>query len=169
MHIESVKRHLRRFEAQDWRSARYGEAVFTSVGIPTPTSAANTKCAGSVRSYAVTICVCRRLGTPAATIASAATGTVPVVMELRDLCELIVDCEHKTAPTQEIGYPLRRITQRWARLFQRGWREQCLGRDLSPLDKMGCTGGWRFDHGTRAVRLRTSADHSQSRAFNGKP
>ena len=26
-------------------------------------------------------------------------------MELRDLCELIVDCEHKTAPTQEIGYP----------------------------------------------------------------
>ena len=26
-------------------------------------------------------------------------------MELRDLCELIVDCEHKTAPTLEIGYP----------------------------------------------------------------
>ena len=26
-------------------------------------------------------------------------------MELRDLCDLIVDCEHKTAPTQEIGYP----------------------------------------------------------------
>ena len=26
-------------------------------------------------------------------------------MELRDLCELIVDCEHKTAPTQETGYP----------------------------------------------------------------
>jgi type I restriction enzyme S subunit len=26
-------------------------------------------------------------------------------MELNDLCELIVDCEHKTAPTQETGYP----------------------------------------------------------------
>ena len=26
-------------------------------------------------------------------------------MELRDLCDLIVDCEHKTAPTQETGYP----------------------------------------------------------------
>lgn len=24
---------------------------------------------------------------------------------LRDICELIVDCEHKTAPTQETGYP----------------------------------------------------------------
>jgi len=24
---------------------------------------------------------------------------------LKDLCELIVDCEHKTAPTQETGYP----------------------------------------------------------------
>jgi type I restriction enzyme S subunit len=24
---------------------------------------------------------------------------------LNDICELIVDCEHKTAPTQEIGYP----------------------------------------------------------------
>ena len=26
-------------------------------------------------------------------------------MQLGDLCELIVDCEHKTAPTQETGYP----------------------------------------------------------------
>lgn len=26
-------------------------------------------------------------------------------MELNDICELIVDCEHKTAPTQETGYP----------------------------------------------------------------
>ncbi len=26
-------------------------------------------------------------------------------MELREICELIVDCEHKTAPTQESGYP----------------------------------------------------------------
>lgn len=26
-------------------------------------------------------------------------------MELESLCELIVDCEHKTAPTQEDGYP----------------------------------------------------------------
>jgi type I restriction enzyme, S subunit len=26
-------------------------------------------------------------------------------MELDDLCELIVDCEHKTAPTQATGYP----------------------------------------------------------------
>ena len=26
-------------------------------------------------------------------------------MNLADLCELIVDCEHKTAPTQEAGYP----------------------------------------------------------------
>jgi type I restriction enzyme S subunit len=26
-------------------------------------------------------------------------------MKLRDLCELIVDCEHKTAPTQATGYP----------------------------------------------------------------
>ena len=26
-------------------------------------------------------------------------------MELQTLCELIVDCEHKTAPTQEDGYP----------------------------------------------------------------
>lgn len=26
-------------------------------------------------------------------------------MELIDFCELIVDCEHKTAPTQETGYP----------------------------------------------------------------
>ena len=26
-------------------------------------------------------------------------------MELRDLCDLIVDCEHKTAPMQETGYP----------------------------------------------------------------
>jgi type I restriction enzyme S subunit len=26
-------------------------------------------------------------------------------MELREICELIVDCEHKTAPTQETGYP----------------------------------------------------------------
>ncbi len=26
-------------------------------------------------------------------------------MELSDVCELIVDCEHKTAPTQETGYP----------------------------------------------------------------
>jgi type I restriction enzyme, S subunit len=25
--------------------------------------------------------------------------------QLKDLCELIVDCEHKTAPTQETGYP----------------------------------------------------------------
>jgi type I restriction enzyme S subunit len=25
--------------------------------------------------------------------------------ELGDICELIVDCEHKTAPTQETGYP----------------------------------------------------------------
>lgn len=25
--------------------------------------------------------------------------------KLRDICELIVDCEHKTAPTQETGYP----------------------------------------------------------------
>ena len=26
-------------------------------------------------------------------------------MVLNDVCELIVDCEHKTAPTQEFGYP----------------------------------------------------------------
>jgi type I restriction enzyme S subunit len=26
-------------------------------------------------------------------------------MELNEVCELIVDCEHKTAPTQETGYP----------------------------------------------------------------
>ena len=26
-------------------------------------------------------------------------------MELHAICELIVDCEHKTAPTQEVGYP----------------------------------------------------------------
>jgi len=26
-------------------------------------------------------------------------------MKLDDICELIVDCEHKTAPTQETGYP----------------------------------------------------------------
>ena len=26
-------------------------------------------------------------------------------MQLLDICELIVDCEHKTAPTQERGYP----------------------------------------------------------------
>ena len=26
-------------------------------------------------------------------------------MELNDICELIIDCEHKTAPTQETGYP----------------------------------------------------------------
>ena len=26
-------------------------------------------------------------------------------MELSEVCELIVDCEHKTAPTQETGYP----------------------------------------------------------------
>lgn len=26
-------------------------------------------------------------------------------MELNEICELIVDCEHKTAPTQEAGYP----------------------------------------------------------------
>ncbi len=26
-------------------------------------------------------------------------------MELSDLCELIVDCEHKTAPTQDTGHP----------------------------------------------------------------
>ncbi len=26
-------------------------------------------------------------------------------MELDDVCELIVDCEHKTAPVQEVGYP----------------------------------------------------------------
>lgn len=26
-------------------------------------------------------------------------------MNLSDICELIVDCEHKTAPTQETGYP----------------------------------------------------------------
>ncbi len=26
-------------------------------------------------------------------------------MELNDICELIVDCEHKTAPVQEVGYP----------------------------------------------------------------
>jgi type I restriction enzyme S subunit len=26
-------------------------------------------------------------------------------MELREVCKLIVDCEHKTAPTQEMGYP----------------------------------------------------------------
>jgi type I restriction enzyme S subunit len=29
-------------------------------------------------------------------------------MELNDICELIVDCEHKTAPTQETGHPLIR-------------------------------------------------------------
>jgi type I restriction enzyme S subunit len=28
-----------------------------------------------------------------------------VAMELNEVCELIVDCEHKTAPTQETGYP----------------------------------------------------------------
>jgi type I restriction enzyme S subunit len=27
------------------------------------------------------------------------------VKELNDICELIVDCEHKTAPTQKEGYP----------------------------------------------------------------
>ena len=26
-------------------------------------------------------------------------------MKLQELCELIVDCEHKTAPTQDTGYP----------------------------------------------------------------
>lgn len=26
-------------------------------------------------------------------------------MDLNDVCELIIDCEHKTAPTQETGYP----------------------------------------------------------------
>jgi type I restriction enzyme, S subunit len=26
-------------------------------------------------------------------------------MQLSDVCELIVDCEHKTAPTQNVGYP----------------------------------------------------------------
>ena len=26
-------------------------------------------------------------------------------MELREICDLIVDCEHKTAPTQDTGYP----------------------------------------------------------------
>ena len=26
-------------------------------------------------------------------------------MELNEICELIVDCEHKTAPTQDSGYP----------------------------------------------------------------
>ncbi|MFN9779264.1 MAG: restriction endonuclease subunit S [Alphaproteobacteria bacterium] len=27
------------------------------------------------------------------------------MMQLKDICELIVDCEHKTAPTQDSGYP----------------------------------------------------------------
>ena len=27
------------------------------------------------------------------------------MIELNTICELIVDCEHKTAPTQEAGYP----------------------------------------------------------------
>ena len=26
-------------------------------------------------------------------------------MQLEEVCEFIVDCEHKTAPTQETGYP----------------------------------------------------------------
>ena len=26
-------------------------------------------------------------------------------MQLLDVCELIIDCEHKTAPTQITGYP----------------------------------------------------------------
>ena len=26
-------------------------------------------------------------------------------MQLLDVCELIIDCEHKTAPKQEAGYP----------------------------------------------------------------
>ena len=28
-----------------------------------------------------------------------------VIVELNEVCELIIDCEHKTAPTQETGYP----------------------------------------------------------------
>ena len=32
----------------------------------------------------------------------------PAVTRLKYICELIVDCEHKTAPTQETGYPLIR-------------------------------------------------------------
>ncbi len=34
--------------------------------------------------------------------------TCPKVTRLKYICELIVDCEHKTAPTQETGYPLIR-------------------------------------------------------------
>ena len=34
--------------------------------------------------------------------------TCPKMTRLKYICELIVDCEHKTAPTQETGYPLIR-------------------------------------------------------------
>ena len=35
-------------------------------------------------------------------------ATCPEATRLKYICELIVDCEHKTAPTQETGYPLIR-------------------------------------------------------------
>ena len=34
----------------------------------------------------------------------------PEMTRLKYICEFIVDCEHKTAPTQETGYPLIRTT-----------------------------------------------------------
>ena len=37
-------------------------------------------------------------------------------MDLNSLCELIIDCEHKTAPTQETGYPSIRTPN-----IGRGW------------------------------------------------
>ncbi len=32
-------------------------------------------------------------------------ATLAAIMTLIDVCDLIVDCEHKTAPTQSEGYP----------------------------------------------------------------
>lgn len=41
------------------------------------------------------------------------------MMELGEICELIVDCEHKTAPTQETGHPSIRTQKCWfPRTFQ---------------------------------------------------
>ena len=50
---------------------------------------------------------------------------------LLNICELIIDCEHKTAPTQETGYPsIRTPNIGRGRLIL---RKSCFGGNLSRM------------------------------------
>jgi type I restriction enzyme S subunit len=76
------------------------------VGIPTPIFAPSITCQELARLYVMTTVVSRRRFRGKNNFRNLKrTIRKPSKMELHEVCEFIIDCEHKTAPTQDAGYP----------------------------------------------------------------